>query len=133
MKNLSFKYGFSFSLLAMLFILSSSTFSTNSSDLFTIEDISAKKTERYVTMTLSSTVEDEMSYRIMTLMGDIKMKDTKVIKKGKNAISFDLAPLELGAYQIAIKIKNQINVLQVKRVSPEEIQTINLANKNKDN
>lgn len=132
MKKLTIKFNFSATLLLLLCFLGTSAFKTTTADLFTLEDISPKLTERYFTMTLNSTVEAEMSFRIMTLMGEIQLKDTKDIKVGKNAVSFDLGDLDLGAYQIAIKIKNQINVLQVKRVSPEEIQTINFAKKNKD-
>ncbi|MFK8101399.1 MAG: hypothetical protein AB8G15_02695 [Saprospiraceae bacterium] len=132
MKKLIIKFNFSAALLLLLCFLSTSAFKTTTVDLFTLEDISPKLTERYFTMTLNSTVESEMSFRIMTLMGEIQLKDTKEIKVGRNAVSFDLGDLDLGAYQIAIKIKNQINVLQVKRVSPEEIQTINFAKKNKD-
>ena len=131
MKTLIIKHGLTYAFLLSIFAFSSSSFTTVNADLFTIEDIHSKLTERYFTMTLTSTIEEEMSFRIMTLMGDVKLENTKAIKKGKNAISFDLEMMELGSYQIAIKIRNQINVLQVKKVSSEEIKTINLANKDK--
>ena len=71
-----------------------------------------------------------MSYNLQTQMGEILLKGKVQITKGNNAVSIDLNDLEVGRYQFALKIKNEISVIQVKKVNSSELPTINLANKN---
>ena len=63
-------------------------------------------------------------------MGDVLLKGKAQVTQGSNAVSIDFNDLEVGRYQFALKIENEITVIQVKKVNSSILPTINLVNKN---
>jgi len=98
--------------------------------LFEMTSINSSIVDRYFNINLNSKVKNELSYNLQTQMGDILLKGKIDVMKGNNAISIDLNDVEVGRYQFALKIKNEISVIQVKKVDSTQAPTINLANKN---
>ncbi len=98
--------------------------------LFQMTSMNSSLVDRYFNLNLNSKVKGELSYNLQTNMGDILLKGKVPVTKGNNAVSIDFNDLEVGRYQFALKVKNEITVIQVKKVNSTELPTINLANKN---
>lgn len=101
--------------------------------LFEMTSMNSSIVDRYFNLNLNSKVKTELSYNLQTQMGEILLKGKVQVTKGANAVSVDLNDLEVGRYQFALKVKNEISVIQVKKVNSSELPTINLANKNSKN
>ena len=99
--------------------------------LFNLTSLNSSTIDRYFNLNLTSSIKNTLSYNVQTQMGDVLLKGDFDVTKGDNAISVDLNDLEVGRYQMAIKVKNEINVIQVKKVNSSELPVINLATKNK--
>jgi len=99
--------------------------------LFNLTSLSSSIVDHYFNMNLTSSVKNTLSYNVQTQMGEVLLKGDFEVTKGDNAISIDFNDLEVGRYQMAIKLKNEINVIQVKKVNSSESPTINLATKSK--
>jgi len=99
--------------------------------LFNMTTLSSSTVDRYLNINLTSSVKNTLSYNVQTQMGDILLRGDFDVTKGDNAISVDLNDLEVGRYQMAIKVKNEINVIQVKKVNSSDLPAINLATKNR--
>ena len=100
--------------------------------LFQMTSMNSSIVDRYFNLNLSSKVKGDLSYYLQTHMGDILLKGKVPVTKGSNAVSIDFNDLEVGRYQFALKVKNEITVIQVKKVNSSELPTINLANKNSE-
>lgn len=100
--------------------------------LFEITSMNSSIVDKYFNLNLNSKVKTELSYNLQTQMGDIILKGKVQMTKGSNAVAVDLNDLEVGRYQFALKVKNEISVIQVKKVNSSELPTINLANKNRE-
>ncbi|MFK7773940.1 MAG: hypothetical protein AB8F94_17445 [Saprospiraceae bacterium] len=98
--------------------------------LFNLSSINSSLVDQYFNLNLNSKVKGELSYNLQTHMGDILLKGKFPVTKGSNAVSVDFNDLEVGRYQFALKVKNEITVIQVKKVNSSELPTINLATKN---
>ncbi|MFK8006976.1 MAG: hypothetical protein AB8H03_11415 [Saprospiraceae bacterium] len=98
--------------------------------LFQMTSMNSSVVDRYFSLNLTSKVKGELSYNLQTHMGDVLLKGDVPITKGSNAVSIDFNDLEVGRYQFALKIKNEITVIQVKKVNTSDLPTLNLANKN---
>ncbi len=98
-------------------------------DLFEVTAVNAAVTDRYFTMTMNVEVDEDMEYRVMTKMGDIKKKGTTPIIKGMNALAIDLEGMEVGTYQLALKVKNEIEVMIIQKTDAKVVPNVNLATK----
>lgn len=98
--------------------------------LFQMTSMNSSIVDRYFNLNLTSKVKGELSYNLQTHMGDVLLKGDVPVTKGSNAVSIDFNDLEVGRYQFALKVKNEITVIQVKKVNTSELPGFNLANKN---
>ena len=98
--------------------------------LFQMTSMNSSIVDQYFNLNLRSKVKSELSYSLQTQMGDILLKGKVPVTKGSNAVSIDFNDLEVGRYQFALKIENEITVIQIKKVNSSELPTINLATKN---
>ncbi len=100
--------------------------------LLEITAVNSSIVDQYFNLNFNSKVKSELSYNVQTQMGDILLKGKVQVTKGSNAVSIDLNDLEVGRYQFALRLKNEISVIQVKKVDSAELPTINLAAKNRE-
>jgi hypothetical protein len=98
--------------------------------LFQITSMNSSIIDRYFNLNLNSKVKSELSYNLQTQMGEVLLKGKVQVTQGSNAVSIDFNDLEVGRYQFALKIENEITVIQVKKVNSSILPTINLVNKN---
>lgn len=98
--------------------------------LFEMTSMNSSIVDKNFSLNLTSKVKNELSYNVQTQMGDILLQGKIAVTQGSNAISIDLNDLEVGRYQFSLKLKNEISVIQVKKVNSSELPTINLATKN---
>lgn len=97
-------------------------------NLFDLQSLSSSVSDRYINLNFESSVDDEdMSYRIMTQMGNVLQKGRAKVSKGTNSLSIDMKDLEVGRYQFALKVKNEISVIQLKKVDSKDLPALNLA------
>ncbi len=97
---------------------------------FQIQALSAVSTDRYFTMVMNANTSDQLKYRIMTRLGDIKLEGSTEVIDGINAIAIDMKNLGVGTYQLAIKVKNEIEVLNIQKVDSKNLSPEELATKN---
>ena len=96
--------------------------------LFNLTSLNSSVSDRYINLNFDSTVEDDdMSYRIMTQLGNVLQKGKAKISKGTNSLAIDLKGLDVGRYQFALKVKNEITVIQLKKVDSKDLPALNLA------
>ncbi|MEM9916703.1 MAG: hypothetical protein AAF990_01330 [Bacteroidota bacterium] len=100
---------------------------------FDITAMSTSTTDRYFSLILDSAVDHEMGYRVMNLEGKVQKEGDSQLIKGTNALSIDLDGLEVGTYQFALKVKDQEEVLNIRKVDSKELPDMNLARKNNKN
>ena len=97
-------------------------------NLFDLTSLSTSVSDRYINLNFDSNVEDEnMSYRIMTQLGNVLQKGRAKVSKGTNSLAIDLKGLDVGRYQFALKVKNEISVIQLKKVDTKDLPALNLA------
>lgn len=97
-------------------------------NLFDLQSLSSSISDRYINLNFESTVDDDdMSYRIMTQMGNVLQKGRAKVSKGTNSLAIDMKGLEVGRYQFALKVKNEISVIQLKKVDSKDLPALNLA------
>ncbi|MEO1514788.1 MAG: hypothetical protein AAFV95_07240 [Bacteroidota bacterium] len=101
--------------------------------VFDITAMSASTTDRFFSLIVDSSIDHEMEYRVMDLMGEIKKEGTSQVIQGTNALSIDLAELEVGSFQFALKVKNQLEILNIRKVDSKELPDVNLARQNTKN
>lgn len=104
-----------------------------SEKLFEMTSVNSSIVDQYFNINFNSKIKSELSYTVQTQLGDVLLKGNVQVMKGSNAASIDLNDLEVGRYQFALRLKNEITVIQVKKVEPAELPTINLATKNRNN
>ncbi len=96
--------------------------------VFEIVSMEGAVTDNYFNLNINSTVAGDLEYRLQTKMGKVLQKGEVNVVKGENAVSVDLSTAEVGTYQFSIRIKNEIEVLALKKVEesivPESILTI---------
>lgn len=80
-------------------------------------------------LSIATQTAGTLSYRLMTQLGELKTKGDVPVIAGSNLASIDLSGIEVGTYQLALKVKNDIEVIAVRKVDGTEIPTVNLANK----
>ena len=96
--------------------------------LFDLTSLSTSVSDRYINLNFDSSVEDDnMSYRIMTQLGNVLQKGRAKVSKGTNSLAVDMKGLEVGRYQFALKVKNEITVIQLKKVDTKDLPALNLA------
>lgn len=96
--------------------------------LFDLQSLSSSISDRYVNLNFQSNVnDDDMSYRIMTQMGNVLQKGRAKVSKGTNSLAIDMKDLDVGRYQFALKVKNEISVIQLKKVDSKDLPALNLA------
>ena len=97
-------------------------------NLFDLTSLSSSVSDRYINLNFDSSVEDEnMSYRIMTQLGNVLQKGRAKVSKGTNSLAIDMKGLDVGRYQFALKVKNEITVIQLKKVDTKDLPALNLA------
>lgn len=105
---------------------------TSDEKLFDITSLNSSIVDQYFNLNLESSISNQLSYNVQTQMGDVLLRGKIQVTKGQNAISIDMNDLEVGRYQFALKLKNEISVIQVKKVDSSELPEVNLATKNKN-
>ena len=98
--------------------------------LFQMTSMNSSIVDRYFNLNLSSKVKGDLSYSLQSQMGNVLLKGKIPVTKGNNSVSIDFNDLEVSRYQLALRVENEITVIQVKKVNSSELPTINLANKN---
>ena len=99
---------------------------------FVMTKMESSVTERQFHLTLEANDNSPLEYRLMTNMGDIELDGKEQLKKGTNSISLDFGNVPVGTYQLALKVKNDIEVIAVKKVDSTLPPTVNLAIKNEE-
>lgn len=97
--------------------------------LFDLTSLHSSSIDQNFNFTIDSKNPGELSCNLQTQLGEILLKEKFKLKKGKNIISVDMNDIEVGRYQFAMKVKNLISVIQIKKVDSSELPTINLATK----
>ena len=100
---------------------------------FDLTAMSGTVTDRYFSVVIESDKNNTLSYRVMTQLGDIKKEGSSKLIAGTNAISIDLDGLDVATYQFALKVGNEIEVLNIQKTNSLDLPEINLATKNKQN
>jgi len=106
---------------------------TEKDQIFELTSMNSGIIDRYLNINLKSTQKGELTYNLQTNMGVILLKGKVDVTKGENAISLDLDGMDTGNYQFALKVKNEISIMRVKKVDSSELPALNLATKNKRN
>ncbi len=101
--------------------------------LFDLKAMSSSTTDRYFSLIIESEIDHQMEDRVMSLMGDIQKEGQSQVIKGTNALAVDLEGLEVGTYQFALKVKNEQEILNIRKVDSKEMPDINLARRNNKN
>lgn len=96
---------------------------------FQVQMLSSISTDRYLTMVLNAKISDQMQYRVMTRLGEVAMEGKTKLAEGVNAVAIDMKDLSVGTYQLAIKLKNEIEVLNIKKTDSKELLPEELATK----
>ncbi|MFT4665003.1 MAG: hypothetical protein ACI8YQ_000454 [Polaribacter sp.] len=93
--------------------------------VFEINSIESSITDQFFNMTLTSSVDAPMEYRLQTRMGEILKVGKVAIVAGQNALSVDLHEVKVGTYQFSIRIKNEIEVIALQKVDETmEVESI---------
>jgi hypothetical protein len=96
--------------------------------VFEITSIESSVTQQHFNMTITSTVEAPLEYRLQTKMGEVLKLGKVNMVVGQNALSVDLHDAEVGSYQFSIRIKNEIEVIALQKVdeavNPESILSV---------
>ncbi len=96
--------------------------------VFEINSIESSITDQFFNMTLTSSVEAPLEYRLQTRMGEVLKVGKVDMVAGQNALSVDLHEVEVGTYQFSIRIKNEIEVIALQKVNeslePESILSV---------
>ena len=96
--------------------------------LFNLTSLNSSVSDRYINLNFDSKVADgDMSYRIMTQLGNVLQKGKAKVSKGTNSLAIDMKGLDVGRYQFALKVKNEISVIQLKKVDSKDLPSLNLA------
>ena len=98
---------------------------------FRLEYVENSTTQRDLRFSIKAKNEGKMSYRIMTQLGKIQLKGDQNLTAGTNLMSIDLTSLEVGTYQLAIKVKNDIEVIAIRKTDHNDIPTVNLTVKDR--
>jgi len=100
----------------------------NKNSLFNLTSLNSSVSDRYINLNFDSEVEDDkMSYRIMTQLGNVLQKGVSKVSKGTNSLAVDMTGLDVGRYQFALKVKNEITIIQLKKVDSKDLPALNLA------
>lgn len=96
--------------------------------VFEINSIESSITDQFFNMSLTSTVDAPLEYRLQTRMGEVLKVGKVDVVEGQNALSIDLHEVEVGTYQFSIRIKNEIEVIALQKVNeslePESILSV---------
>jgi hypothetical protein len=96
--------------------------------VFEITSIESSVTEQFFNLTITSTVEAPLEYRLQTKMGEVLKLGKVNMVAGQNALSVDLIDTEVGNYQFSVRIKNEIEVIALQKVdepvNPESILSV---------
>lgn len=96
--------------------------------VFEIKSIENSITDQFFNMTISSTIDASLEYRLQTRMGEVLTKGKMDVVEGQNAVSVDLHDAEVGMYQFSVRIKNEIEVIALQKVDkaiePESILSV---------
>ena len=94
---------------------------------FVMKKMESSITNRHFHLTLQANDEANLEYRLMTNMGDIELNGKEALTKGMNTVTLDFGNVAVGTYQLALKVKNDIEVIAVRKVDNNTPPKINLA------
>ncbi len=96
---------------------------------FRMEYVENKTKQEAFEIGLYSQTEGTLSYRLMTQLGKLLLKGEMPLTAGSNMAQIDLSSVDVGTYQLALKVKNDIEVIAIKKEDGSLLPTVNLANK----
>ncbi|MEM9823089.1 MAG: hypothetical protein AAF985_18565 [Bacteroidota bacterium] len=99
---------------------------------FRMEYVESSITSKHLVFSLNAQEAGTLSYRILTQLGKLKSKGDQKIVAGSNSVRIDLDGIEVGTYQLAIKVKNDIEVFALRKTDDQVIPTANLSKGPKD-
>ncbi len=100
-------------------------------DNFNVRRVQSMETDHFLNLAVESFYEMPLSYRVMTQMGDVLLSGQLEVIDGMNAISIDMASIDVGRYQLSLKVKNEIEVFTIKKSDVLDPNKVPLATKNK--
>lgn len=100
------------------------------SKLFDLTSLQSSAVDEVFEFHVNATTTSDLTYNIQTQMGEILLKGKKQMKIGDNVVSVRMKDLNVGRYQFAMKVENEISVIQVKKVNSAELPALNFAQKN---
>ena len=96
---------------------------------FQMEYVENSITSDQLIFSLNAKSAGTLSYRVMTQLGELKLKGDESLIAGSNQMSINLDGIDVGTYQLAIKVKNDIEVFAVRKTDNSDIPTATLGRK----
>lgn len=98
-------------------------------DHFNVRRVQSMETDHFLNLMVESFHNMPLSYRLMTQFGDVLIKGDMEVVNGMNAVAIDIAGLDVGKYQLSLKVKNEIEVFSIKKTDTKDPNRIPLATK----
>jgi len=99
---------------------------------FQMEYVENSITSDQLIFSLNAKSAGTLSYRVMTQLGELKLKGDESLIAGSNQMSINLDGIDVGTYQLAIKVKNDIEVFAVRKTDNNDIPTATLGRMKKN-
>lgn len=92
---------------------------------FVVTAMSSWMTDRFFTVTVRSSIEDILDYSIVD-KGQVILKNGMAeVVDGANLITIDLKGLENGDYQFVLQMKDEREMVQLKKVNKDDVPVVN--------
>jgi len=98
---------------------------------FFLKEVFASATHKDYQATIDCKKAGTFNYRVMTNMGELLLKGDLPVKKGLNEIKIPTNTLDIGAYQLALRMENDIEIFKIKKLNTPAVPEVNFALKNK--
>ncbi len=97
----------------------------NNENNFVVTAMSSWMTDRFFTVTVRSSIEDILDYSIVD-KGQVILKNGMAeVVDGANLITIDLKGLENGDYQFVLQMKDEKEMVQLKKVNKDDVPVVN--------
>jgi len=80
-------------------------------------------------MAMEASIDHELMYQVMDMQGQVQKEGTSRVIDGTNLISIDLQTLSVGTYRLALKVRDELDILTIQKVDGAIMPDDNLATK----
>ncbi|MEM8909409.1 MAG: hypothetical protein AAGD05_16300, partial [Bacteroidota bacterium] len=96
---------------------------------FHMEYVDNTTTRGDLVLSLECPSSGKLAYRLLTQLGEVKLRGEVALNAGSNLAQLDFNGVDVGTYQLALKVKNDIEVIAIRKVDSDQVPTIDLATK----